>query len=241
MSIAEKYLNSGIEPIELLYQIVMSTDDAHTAAYRSLVRINSLELGVLMPEQYADIAERNALCMELFYWNFSVFCETLDREQFKNKNAQWASLHVPARALTKTDLPVKLEKMMNEKGFTHPGNICLEFSDHILFEDLNPHREKLNRLREMGFLIGMSGFGSEYCPLLKMAEFAPDYVVADEFIMRNYLEDTVGVISPALEAASACGAKIIVTGARHQMLPALARAGFWGAVGKVSGALKKKI
>lgn len=241
LSHADGFLQSGIAPLEILFQSIIGTELSDTVAYRSVVRVNSLELGVLMPEQYAGVAERNTLCLDLFYWNFSHMFHALSRAHFENSTARWASLHVPSRALVKTDLAAKLDKLMDGAGFTHPERICLEFADDILFEDLKPLEPKLDALRKRGFLTGLADFGGEFCPVLKLADFAPDYVRLDPYVTACLQKEKTGVTAPVLEAANECGARIIAADVETETLRELFDIGCWGAVGKVSGTLKRRI
>ena len=241
LSNADSFLQSGVSPLEILFQNIIGTELSDTVAYRSVVRVNSLELGVLMPEQYTSVAERNHLCLDLFYWNFSHMFHALSRAHFENSSAGWASLHVPSRALVKTDLAAKLDKLMDSAAFTHPERICLEFADDILFEDLEPLGPKLDALRERGFLIGLADFGGEFCPVLKLADFAPDYVWMDPYVTACLQKDKTGVTAPAFEAVTECGARIIAADVETDMLRELFDIGCWGAGGKGSGTLKRRI
>ena len=241
MSATDDFQQSGVAPLEILFQNVIGTELSDTVAYRSLLRVNSLELGVLMPEQYAGVAERNSLCLDLFTWNFQHIFHPLSRVHFENSTAQWASLHVPSRALVKLDLAARLDKLMDAAGFTHPERICLEFADDILFENLTPLKSKLDALRSRGFLIGLADFGGEFCPVLKLADFAPDYVLMDPYVTQCLREDKTGVTTPAFDAADECGARIIMADATPEMQRDLFDRGCWGAVGKISGTLKRRI
>jgi len=184
MSIIQQTAESGISPLELVYQEVISTRSEKCEAYRALLKINSLDLGVLMPEQYEEITLRNSQCEKLAAWSLDKLIDEISAINGAKVNFDWISVYIPVRMLYKDKLFNRLTKLIKNEKITDSTKIAFEFSQDILYEDKEMIVKHLQDIKSLGFKLILKDYGGEYCPVSRIFGLPFDSV-----ILSNYIKD----------------------------------------------------
>lgn len=171
-------LESGVEPITLAYETVYNCSMQDPIAYRTRLVINSITLGELGPESYGITAEQSERASRLADINFELIRRKVEEFIKNGTKFQWISAKCDATQLLNGDLPQKLEELFggDKKKL---AKICIEFPDSILYNDPADFREKLLDLQACGVNTLVHGFGSGYCPVLRLAMFPFMFVALD--------------------------------------------------------------
>ena len=175
-SAAEAMLKSGVSPLQLVCNKVLSCRDGRRAGTFTELRINSLELGTLCPAQYRVITNRNNQSLRLSSWAFQRVAEI---SQNREATEGWTSFYIPAKALMR-DYLRKLLESRSKKGSCDFSSLVAEVSSELLYEDAAEASEKMHRLRtEYGVRFLLSEFGDEFCPVLRLSSYPVDFVLLD--------------------------------------------------------------
>lgn len=168
------------EPLKLDYETVYQFS-TQRVLLRSTMTINSMELGALEQEQYRYVARRTSQSEQLFRRQLHKVLGAFPCLRKERPNVQAVSIPVYNRMLKKGNLG----SVIFDELTAHPGvsasDLIMEVSADILFEDLEPLKAELNRVRNMGVKIAVWEFGDPYCPLLRLKEIPHDYIFLDSY------------------------------------------------------------
>ncbi|MGN0492940.1 MAG: EAL domain-containing protein [Acutalibacteraceae bacterium] len=199
---AEKMMESGIAPLELVKYSVLSCRDNSPQGTFTELRINSLELGALYPAQYRVVTNRNSQSLRLSTWAFRRVLPTLSERE------GWTSFYIPAKALMRGHLKKLLENE-RKKGVTDFNGLVAELSSEILYEDAEQAAAKMRELRdEYGIRFLLSEFGDEYCPVLRLPSYPVDFVLLDSSL-GNEEDLKASSAAASVGLAKRCGIKVI--------------------------------
>lgn len=179
MKQAKQMLYSGISPLELVRYGVFSCEDNTEKGWYTELHVNNPELGTLTPAQYRAIADKSNQGMRLSMCAFRRVTSIL--EQDRNGTA-WISFYLPTRGLVYSHL-TKLLEGERKTGGCDLSRLVVEVSSEILYEDAAQMSDTMLKLnREFGVRFMMSGFGDEYCPILRLAHYPVEFVLLDSSI-----------------------------------------------------------
>lgn len=240
MDQVQRLIDSGVRPLELYYQSVISTEFKAPCAYRSQLRLSDPDLGVLLPEQYLPVALRTVQSVELACWNLNALMDAADALREKNVAFDWLSMYAPVRMLMKTDMSAKVEKMLGEHAFIHPEQILFEFPEELLYEDTAEAGARIRALKENGVKVAVAGFGSEFCPAMRLGSLSADAVIMDARIAAQLAgeQDTVSAAA-LIDYALETGASVVLDGAEEALADDAYRHNAYGLTGKIAGRHKK--
>ena len=64
--IRESITIDGVRAIELMYRAIRRTDDDGQAFYRTNMRLNSPNMGTMMPDRYLSVLDSTDRCISVF-------------------------------------------------------------------------------------------------------------------------------------------------------------------------------
>lgn len=208
-TVAEKMLDAGISPLELVrYPVLTWRDGAEQGCFTEL-HINSLELGTLTPAQYRVVTNRNNQSLRLSTWAFRHTVPLLSKETDGGgcgECGEWISFYLPSKALIRGHLN-KLLEGERKKGSGDFSRLVVELSSELLYEDAAEASENMAKLnREFGIRFMLSEFGDEYCPIQRLPLYPVDFVLLDSTI---HSAETLQASAIALKMAKQCGKTVI--------------------------------
>lgn len=208
---------SGVKPLELCYQNVLSTEFGSVYAYRSILKINNLDMGVLFPSQYLPVAQRTNQCVELAVWNIKTACNDIIKINDSRPDFEFVSVYIPIRMLLKTDIVKTLQDIFLQQNFKQPAKLCLELPSEILYEDRQQVNNMLSNISKLGVRTLLQDFGSEFSPTLRLQNLKVNYVLLHPYIIEQLSssEDSVGADSTATFVHEQ-GYKIIADGVKDK-------------------------
>ena len=175
------------EPLKLSYETV-TLFSTPRVILRSRMTINSMEIGVLEQEQYRYVARRTNQSEQLFRRQLHKVLEAFPAIRKEKSNVQAISIPVYNRMLKKGNLGAVLFDELTAHPSVSAGELIMEVSADILFEDLEPMAAELKRVRDMGVKIAIWELGDPFCPLLRVKEIPCDYIFLDSYPL-NFLNE----------------------------------------------------
>ena len=193
----DEIISSGTIPLELEYYSInsLNDDDRKQFGFRTIVRINSPQLGVLYPEQYRIVSNRTSQCVKLSTWAFNKIIDDADKFLSKYPDDFILTIYFPVRMLLKSDIKRLLNSIPQEKKYIIP-HLAIEFSSDILLMISPQLIESLNELKStFNLKLIMSEYGDEFCPVLKLEGLPFDYIILSRNISNPKALSTVSVRS----------------------------------------------
>ena len=188
VSLIDETLKSGLAPIELMATPIRSLVTDLPIAYRTSLRINSIEVGVINPEQYDPVASRTSQCVSLALWNFRRACDLARDYREISTAIGFFTVRTPPRILTKGKIADLVETVLKDADYDNPSNVCFEFPRESVFSDTEAMANGLRVLKSYGIKSALVGYGDEFCPAARLASLPFDYVMLDETVLRDLMD-----------------------------------------------------
>lgn len=171
----------GVRAVEMRYRAIFSTDTKEPAFYQSSIRLNSPDMGVLLPERFMPVLESDDRCISVFKLALLQTLKAAEKFTSRELDFDWISVFMPLRLLRKRSCFNTVKEFTEMLG-AYPQKICFEIPAMLIDEDNDNYRESIRKLRRAGYHAMIAGVGGESFPLMKLAELEPDYVLLSEDI-----------------------------------------------------------
>ena len=185
-------LVDGLRAIELNYRVIREISSGNAAFLQSQTRLNTPGLGVMMPENFRDVAEITNQCISLFELEFVQALEACNKFTEREITFEWLSVYMPADYLKNPRAEFNILGFC-ERFKVNTNKICFALSAKLLEQTDGRAAQAMRNLRNKGFHFMLTGFGSDSCPMMKLSEFDVDYVMLSpevtQFLGRNERSD----------------------------------------------------
>lgn len=173
----------GVRAIEMRYRPIWSSSERTPAFYQSSIRLNSPDMGVLLPERFMNILESDDRSVSVFKLALLQTLKAADKFIDRELDFGWISVFIPLRLLRRSDC-VKIVREFTGMLGALPGRICFELPASLIDMDDEGCSYSIQALRKAGFHTMLTGVGGESFPMLRLAELEPEYVMLNESITR---------------------------------------------------------
>ena len=165
--------------LEIYYQPVVRASDITVIGLEALVRWNSKELGAVSPAVFVSVAEETGLIHDLGWFVVEQVCKDKPR---------WPTLKVAINLspvqLRDPDFADQLLKIV-QKHDIEPGQFELELTEGILVNNPTIAKNKLTKLKEMGFSLSLDDFGTGFSSIGYLRQFPFDTLKIDRSFVRD--------------------------------------------------------
>ena len=150
----------------------------------ALVRWKNPELGMISPNVFIPLFERNGLIQELDHYVWREVAAQLREWKSRLGFAVPVSVNVSRIDMYDEDFVENLKALMSDYGLTS-DEFPLEITESAYTEDSDQIIETVSQLREAGFRIEMDDFGSGYSSLNMISALPIDALKLDMQFIRN--------------------------------------------------------
>ena len=166
----------GLRAVELQYRIIREISSGQASFYQSQTRLNSPELGVIMPDSFREVAEITTQCISLFDLELLQLLEAHNKFTDRELPFKWLSVYAPAKYFADKQCERNIIEYCSK--YKVPTNhICFELAARVLTDSENEITDMIKRLRNRGFHFMLTGFGGDTCPMMRLSAFEVDYVM----------------------------------------------------------------
>ena len=182
----ESQLRGALEREELVlhYQPIVDVKSGYITGMEALVRWQHAQSGLLLPENFIDLAEETGLIVPIGEWVLEAACK---------QQREWHALDMP---------PVKVAVNLSPRQFVHRDLVqdivrvvskteCdtnfleLEITEGTVMHNAARAVALLGQLKEMGIRIAIDDFGTGYSSLAYLKRFPIDSLKID----RSFIAD----------------------------------------------------
>ncbi len=179
----EKLLSSGVEPIELSFEVVEYIN-SNKVILRSILNINSLELGRLTPAEYRVVAGRSKQGGELLARQIEKVFDAFPLIYEKYPTLECITIPILSRTLLEGAAASIIFEEFEKNASVSPSYIAFEISSDVLFEEMSSLSERFGEIRDLNVRIAVSELGDEFCPVFRLRELPYDFAFADKYSLE---------------------------------------------------------
>ncbi|OUS29725.1 hypothetical protein A9Q99_08605 [Gammaproteobacteria bacterium 45_16_T64] len=182
-------LKKAIERHELIlfYQPQINISTGALAGVEALVRWNHPERGLIYPDEFILLAEREGLMKDL---TRTVIDQSVRQEQLWQHEVDRleVSVNISAIDITSLTLPEQLAELLAENKLS-PSKLTLEVTESALMGELVKSLDILTRLRMRGVGLSIDDFGTGYSSLSQLHRVPFTELKIDQSFVFSMLED----------------------------------------------------
>lgn len=172
------------QQLELHYQPVVELSSNRIIKAEALLRWRHPEHGLMMPEQFLELAEETGLMDELEQWVFAEAAATSEH---------WASLVQSPFQISINTSPMHFMRTSHDKSweaelesFTQSGaTVVLEMPESIFQQRGGSLIERFSELQEAGVQLALDDFGTGYSSLAYLNRFQVNFLKMDPSFIQN--------------------------------------------------------
>ncbi len=185
------------------------------AGAEALVRWNDPEQGLIRPDQFIPVFERNGFILKLDLFVFEEVAKTVRRWLDEGRKVPPISVNLSRAHLPDPDF-LKPYQQICERYRVPPQLLEFELTESIMFENFDPLMSVIEKIHEAGFSCSMDDFGSGYSSLNVLKEMPVDAIKLDRdfFVFGSRSDASRGqsVIQSVVELAQKLGIKTVAEG-----------------------------
>ncbi|KZZ81891.1 hypothetical protein A3767_05115 [Oleiphilus sp. HI0133] len=201
------------QQFSLHYQPIVDTKSGEIIALEALTRWNHPEKGVIMPDEFINIADQTGLLQQIGEWSINQLCA-----ECKILSEQHVQELPIAFNLTRRQYNhPRLLQMLSDACETHrfnPKQLILELSENTLVQVGDDALKILRKLKSFGCLIAIDGFGTGSSSLNQLNALPIDIIKIDRSLVTSCLTNKQHriILETLLTIAKQLGIKTFASG-----------------------------
>ncbi|MEG0838446.1 MAG: EAL domain-containing protein [Hydrogenoanaerobacterium sp.] len=199
---------------EVYLQPKYCTDDENVGGAEALVRWNSPVCGMIFPDEFIALFEKNGFIIKLDLWVFEQVCKTISGWLKAGKTPVRVSVNCSRIHLKTLDFLKQYSNILNKYNIP-PAFLEIELTENVLFEDIVQLTKTIDDIHELGLSCSMDDFGSGYSSLNLIQDIAVDVLKLDGIFFRSEKADisrTESVVGTIINMAHALSMKTVAEG-----------------------------
>jgi diguanylate cyclase len=154
----------------LNYQPQVSLQTGEIVGVEALLRWNSMEAGMVSPNQFIPVAEESGLIIPLGEWVLNHACKQGKAWHDSGQNDLKIAVNLSPVQFLHENLVGLVIKALQTTGF-NPHFLELEITEGVAFTDAEEAIKKMQALRDLGVRISIDDFGTGYSSLMYLKRF----------------------------------------------------------------------
>ncbi len=176
----------------LYFQPQVNIQTGKLAGVEALVRWLHPEKGLIFPDQFINVAEKNNLIGALT--ERVLYLAVKQNKKWRDEGFNTIiSVNISADDIISLNLPEKL-KTLTEQYDVEARNIVIELTESAVMGELTAQLDVLNRLRMKGFSLSIDDFGTGYSSLSHLYQAPFTELKIDQIFIMRMLEDTEAMV-----------------------------------------------
>lgn len=197
----------------LHYQPQVRASDGMLVGAEALIRWQHPQRGLLRPDAFIPIAERQRLILPLGRW----VLREASRQACAWREAGLVDVPVAVNLSTlqfqSVDFVASVAEVLRETGL--PGELLeLELTERMLMEDWHEVRDRLGELKALGVQLSVDDFGTGHSSLGHLKELPIDKMKIDRSFVTDLPErsDSAAIARAIIQMGRSLGIKVIAEG-----------------------------
>jgi len=197
----------------LRYQPKVNIETGEIVAAEALLYWRHPELGIVEPERFISLAEKNGLIVPIGTWVLRESCRRAVSWTKKGLPDLSVAVNLSAIQLRRDGLEKTVALILDETGLD-PARLELEITESLLVKDSVALLDLLGRLKALGVAIAIDDFGTGYCSLSYLKQFTLDTLKIDQSFVIDMMRDSrsMAIVRAIFQMAEGFKLKTIAEG-----------------------------
>lgn len=208
-------LNRALERDEftIYYQPQIDLYTGEIDGVEALLRWNHKEYGLIPPDVFIPLAEKGNLINTIGEWVLQTACSQNKKWQDMGFVPMTMAVNLSSVQLTSSKI-VNTVKETLEDTHLHPDYLELEITESTAIQDSDDVFTLLTQLKELGIIVAIDDFGTEYSSLTRLKSLPIDRIKIDIQFIRNLekSEKDRAIILMIITLARSLGLNVIAEG-----------------------------
>lgn len=198
---------------ELYFQPQVSTRDGSLVGAEALIRWNHPERGLVLPNEFIHLAERQRLMLRIGQWVLHEAARCIKRWHAIELGVPTVAVNLSTLQFLSPGFIDAVAQVLPADGLDS-GMLELELTERMLMDDMGEVKQRLARLRAMGLSISVDDFGTGYSSLGHLKHLPIDKLKIDRSFIRDLPEarDSVAIASAIIQMGRSLGMTVIAEG-----------------------------
>ncbi len=197
----------------VLYQPYVDLRTTQVVGVEALVRWRHPTFGVLEPDSFISMAERNDLIVALDTWVLEQACRQARVWRHHGLGPLRISVNLASRDLSSPALFANIDRALEETGID-PSLLELEITERVVLDRLGPAKENIERLRRLGVRFSIDDFGTGHSSMSRIGSFPVSTLKIDQSFVQvlGPEEDNNTLVSAIISMADRLGLACVAEG-----------------------------
>ncbi|MBQ7619124.1 MAG: EAL domain-containing protein [Treponema sp.] len=156
----------------------------NTIGAEALARWQHPQRGLLLPEMFIPILENSGLIHRLDTYIWEMAAKQLEKWQKMGYDSIYISVNVSPKDIFYIDIADTFKQLLLKHSF-NPQNLKIEFTESALTKDVGAAIELFDKLKQLGFEIGIDDFGHGYSSLNFLKDVNADILKMDMTLVQQ--------------------------------------------------------
>lgn len=202
---------------EVYYQPIYSVQEKRYVAAEALLRMFDEDLGVVAPDEFIPVAEKNGSIIKIGELVLNNVCEFLSKASLESLGLQYIEVNLSAVECMESDLPQKVEAILKKYNIDMK-RINLEITETALADDTKVLADNMYKLRKKGITFSLDDYGTGYSNISYILNLPFGFVKIDKSLLWQCVDNEKAVIAlkASMNMIHDMGMKIIVEGVENE-------------------------
>ncbi|MES2869772.1 MAG: EAL domain-containing protein [Pseudomonadota bacterium] len=199
--------------LSLVYQPQIRYSDHHVVGVEALLRWQHPEHGLVPPDLFIPLAEKNSSIIAIGEWVLDQACRQLREWHDQGFSELRMAVNLSTVQLHHPELPQVVNNLLQRYRLP-PRCLELEVTETSLMEDINTAAQHLLGLRRYGALIAIDDFGTGYSSLSYLKSLPLDKIKIDKSFVQDLVDDDddATIVRAIIQLGKSLGMQVIAEG-----------------------------
>ncbi|WP_242849814.1 EAL domain-containing protein [Clostridium sp. C8] len=212
----EKSLNKALEKgeFEIYLQPKYNSESDSIVGAEALARWNNRNDGIVSPEVFIPILEKNRNIVKLDMYMFEEACKIISRWSKNNVSLVPISINISKITMSENDNFVIDLKNIIKKYDIDTRFLEIELTERIMFRETNKIVSIIKEIKKIGIKVSLDDFGAGYSSLNILKNIPIDIIKLDKLFLdkRDISEKGKIVIKNIINMANELGLEVVAEG-----------------------------
>ncbi|MCO6058111.1 EAL domain-containing protein [Pseudomonas sp. MOB-449] len=188
-------------------------DSRQVIGAEALLRWQHPRRGLLMPDQFIELAEKTGLIIPIGNWVLDTACRQMSRWYAEGRHDWRVAVNLSALQFSHAGLIGNVQEALERHGLS-ANCLTLEITETTAMQDADSSLAILRQLAEMGVDLSIDDFGTGYSSLLYLKRLPANELKIDRGFVRDLDRDSddAAIVSAIVALGQALDLRIVAEG-----------------------------
>ncbi|MEQ5836748.1 EAL domain-containing protein [Marinobacter sp. NFXS9] len=199
--------------LDVFYQPIVNTGDAHMVSIEALVRWHHPEQGWMAPIEFLDVARNAGLMQDLGEVVLRRVCQDRQQAASRGHPLPITAINLAAEQVMDDRLPRQVQEMLEQYGVAG-SELQFEVTEEAIKGDSKSMQATLNELVALGSKLSIDDFGTGYSSLSRLKHLPFSRLKIDRSFIRDIPDDAddIAITLSILGLARGLGMEVVAEG-----------------------------